>query len=106
MNNNQPESKPLCGLFGNSFQLVLSHFMMSLVIYSLDFAAVLHWSYYAPEINNRARAYNVASRRHQRHMCHGNFTNDICHAFKLLVTMTDSASSSHKRRYKNEYESM
>jgi hypothetical protein len=48
----------------------------------------------------------VTSFRRQRHLCHRNFTNRICHAFTLLVTVTDSKLNSHKRRDKNEHESM
>lgn len=108
MNDNELKSKSLCGLLGNSFQLVLGHFTMGLVIDSLNFAAILDWSDYAPKINKCARAdgVDVARPRRKRRGCHRNFTNDICHAFKLLVTVTDSELNSHKRRYKNEHESM
>jgi hypothetical protein len=90
MNDNMPKPKLLGGLCGNSFQLVLGHFTMRLVIDSFNFAAALHESNDAPEINNRAGAGDVACQRRKRHPCHRNFTNDICHAFKLLVTVTDS----------------
>jgi hypothetical protein len=106
MNYNELKVKSIGGLFGNSFQLVLSHFPMRLVIDSFNFVALLHWSDYAPEINNRASAADVAWLCRKRRLRHRNFTNDICHAFKLLVTVTDSELSSHKRRYKNEHESM
>jgi aminopeptidase-like protein len=106
MNDNEPKPKSLCGLFDNSFQLVLGHFMVRLVIDTFNFAAILDWSDYAPEINNGARAGYVAHPRLKRRLCHQNFANDICHALKLLATVTPSALSSHKRRYKNEYESM
>ena len=105
-NDYERQPKSLCSHFGNSFQLVLSHFTVCVVIDSLKFAAILDWSDYAPEINNRARASDVAPRRWKRDLCHRNFTNDICHALKLLATVTRSALSSHKRRYKNEHESM
>jgi hypothetical protein len=59
MNYNELEVKSIGGLFGNSFQLVLSHFTMRFVIDSFNFAALLHWSDYAPEINNRASAADV-----------------------------------------------
>ena len=106
MNDDELEPKSLCGLFGNSFQLVFGHFTMRLVIDSLNFAAILDWSDYAPEIDNRARAGDVADPRRKRRLCHRNFANDICHALKLLATVTPSALSSDKRRYKNEHESM
>src|SRR5215204_1942947 len=79
MKDNELKLKSLCGLFGNSFQLVLGHFTMRLVIDSLNFAAILDWSDYAPEINNRASADDVACPCHKRHLYHRNFTNDICH---------------------------
>ena len=60
MNDDELKPKSLRGLFGNSFQLVLGHFTMRLVIDSLNFAAILDWSDYAPEINNCARAGDVA----------------------------------------------
>jgi hypothetical protein len=44
MNDNELKPKSLCGLFGNSFQLVLCHFTMRVVINSLNFAAILDWS--------------------------------------------------------------
>ena len=106
MNDNELKPKSLCGLFGNSFQLVLGHFTMRLVIDSLNFAAILDWSDYAPEINNCARAGDGAHPRRKRRLCHRNFTNDICHERKLLATVTPSALSNHNRRYKNEHESM
>ncbi len=106
MKDNELESKSLCGLFGNSFQLVLGHFTMRLVIDTLNFAAILDWSDYAAEINNCAGAGDIAHTRRERQLCHRNFTNDICHALKLFVTVTDSELSSYKRRYKNEHESM
>src|SRR4029434_4893402 len=80
--------------------------MVRLVIDTFNFAAIFDWSDYAPEINNGARAGYVAHPRLKRRLCHQNFANDICHALKLLATVTPSALSSHKRRYKNEYESM
>src|SRR5206468_11221393 len=46
MNDNEHESKLLCGLFGNLFQLVLGHFQMRIIIDSVDFAAILYWSDY------------------------------------------------------------
>ena len=106
VNDNELEPKSLCGLFGNSFQLVLGHFPMRIIIDSLNFAAILDWSDYAPKINNRASAGDVAHPRRKRRLCHRNFANDICHALKLLATVTPSALSSHNRRYKNEHESM
>ena len=106
VDDNELEPKSLCGLFGNSFQLVLGHFPMRIIIDSLDFAAIFDWSDYAPKINNCAGSGDVACGCRKRHLCHRNFTNDICHALKLLATVTDSALSSHNRRYKNEYESM
>ena len=94
MNDNDLKAKSLYGLFGNSFQLVLCHFKMRLVIDSLNFAAILEWSHYAPEINNCACAGDVAHPRRKRRLCHRNFANDICHALKLLATVTDSALNS------------
>ena len=41
MNDNELQPKSLCGLFGNSFQLVLGHFPMRFVIDPFDFAAIL-----------------------------------------------------------------
>jgi len=106
MNDDELKPKSLCGLFRNSFQLVLGHFTMRLVIDSLNLTAIFDWSDYAPEIHNCARTGDVAHTRRKRRLCHRNFANDICHALKPLVTVTPSALSSHKRRYKNEYESM
>jgi hypothetical protein len=106
VNDNALEPKSLCGLFGNSFQLVLGHFPMRIIIDSLNLAAILDWSDYAAKINNRSSAGDVAHSRRERLECHRNFTNGICHALKLLATVTDSELSCHKRRYKNEYESM
>jgi len=90
INGNKTKPESICGMFGYSFQLMLCHFTMSLVIKSLNFAAILDWSDYAAEIDNRASADDVASPRCERCLCHGNFTNGICHAFILLVTVTDS----------------
>jgi len=70
MNYNELEVKSIGGLFGNSFQLVLGHFMMRLIIDSLNSSAVLNWSDDAPEINNRARAGDVARGRRKRCPCH------------------------------------
>jgi hypothetical protein len=106
MNGDELEPKLLCGLFGNSFQLVLGHFPMRIIIDSLNLAAILDWSDYAAKINNRTSAGNVAHPLRKRRPCYRNFTNDICHALKLLATVTPSELSSHKRRYKNEHESM
>lgn len=106
MNDNEYKPKSLCGLFGNPFQLMLGHVLMGIVIDSVDFATILEWSHDAPKINNRARVGDVAHPRRERLVCNGNFTNDICHALKLLATVTPSKLSSHKRRYKNEHESM
>jgi hypothetical protein len=105
MKDNELKPKSPCGLFGNSFQLVLGHFTMRVVIDSLNFAAILDRPDYAPEINNCARAGDVAHPRRKRRLCHRNFANDICHTVKLLATVTPSALSSHKRRYENEHES-
>ena len=69
MNYNELEVKSIGGLFGNSFQLVLGHFMMRLIIDSLNSSAVLNWSDDTPEINNRARAGDVARRRRKRRPC-------------------------------------
>ena len=85
---------------------MLGHFVMGVIIDSLNFAAILDWSDYAPEINNCAGSGDVAHPRRKRRLCHRNFANDICHALKLLATVTPSALSSHNRRYKNEHESM
>ena len=70
MNDNLLKLKPLCGPFGNSFQLVLGHFIMRVIIDSLNFAAILDWPDYAPEINNCARAGHVARRSRKRGLCH------------------------------------
>src|SRR5262249_47435360 len=86
--NYELKPKSLCGLFGNSFQLVLGHFTMRLLIDSLNFAAILDWSDYAPEINNRARAADVAPLHWKRRLCHRNFRNDIWHALRLIATVT------------------
>ena len=106
VNDNELEPKSLCGLFGNSFQLVLGHFPMRIIIDSVNFAAILDWSDYTPEINDCARTGDIAPLHQKRRLCHRNFANDICHALKLLATVTLSALSSHERRYKNEHESM
>jgi len=88
MNYNEFKPEPLCGLIGNSSQLTLGHFAMGIVIDSLNLAAILDWSNDAPEINNRARAGDVALPCRKRRLCHRNFTNDICHALNLLVTVS------------------
>jgi hypothetical protein len=106
MDDNELEPKSLCSLFGNSFQLVLGHFPMRIIIDSLNLAAILDWPDYAAKINNRTSAGDVAHPRRKRRLCQRNFTNGICHALKLLATVIDSELSCHKRRYKNEYESM
>ena len=106
VNDNELEAKSLCGLFGNSIQLVLGHFPMRIIIDSLNLAAILDWSDYAAKINNRSSAGDVAHPRRKRRLCHRNFANDICHALRLLATVTHSALSNHNRRYKNEHESM
>ena len=46
MNDNELKPKSLCGLFGNSFQLVLGHFPMRIIIDSVNFAAIFDWSDY------------------------------------------------------------
>ena len=106
MNCDELEPKSICGPFGDSSQLMLGHFPMRIIINSFDFAAVFDWSDYAPKLRDRARAGDVACPCRKRMLCHRNFTKAICHAFKLVATVTDSELSSHKRRYKNEYESM
>jgi hypothetical protein len=106
VNDNALEPKSLSGLFGNSFQLVLGHFPVRVIIDSLNLAAILDWSDYAAKINNRTGTGDVAHPRRKRRLCHRNFANDICHALRLLATVTLSALSSHNRRYKNEHESM
>src|SRR5262249_44903145 len=65
MNDNSLKLKPLCGLFGNSFQLVFGHFMMGVIIDALNFTAIFDRSDHTPEINNCARAGHVASRGHK-----------------------------------------
>jgi hypothetical protein len=70
MNDNSLKPESLCGLFGKSFQLVLGHFTMRLVIDSLNFSAILDWSDYAPEVNNCARAGDVARPSRKRRLCH------------------------------------
>jgi hypothetical protein len=70
MNDNEFESKFLCGLLSNSFQLVLSHLSMRLVFNSLDLASILNWSDYAPEINHRASRADIALRRHKGRFGH------------------------------------
>src|SRR5262245_29922947 len=106
MNNNALKPELFYGLVGDSFQLMLSHFTMRLIIDSLNFAAIFEWSYYAPEINNCAGAGDVANLRRKRLLSYRNFANEICHAFKMVATVNDSKLSSHRRRYKNEHESM
>jgi len=96
MNDDEVKPKSLYGLFGNLFQLVFGHFTMRLVVDSLNFAAILDWSDYAPEINKCAGASGLACVCRKRCFCHRNFANDICHAFKLVATVTDSELSSHK----------
>ena len=93
MNDNELKPKSLCGLFGNSFQLVLGHFTMRLVIDSLKFATILDWSDYAPEINNGTGAGDVAHPRCKRRLCHRNFVNDICHALKLVAKVSSGLQS-------------
>ena len=88
MNYNEFKPEPLCGLIGNSSQLMLGHLAMGIVIDSLNLAAILDWSNDAPEINNRACASDVALPRRERRLGHRNFTNDICHALNLLVTVS------------------
>jgi hypothetical protein len=41
MNDDELKTKSLCGQFGDSFQLVLGHFPMRIIIDSVDFAAIL-----------------------------------------------------------------
>lgn len=106
MNDNEPKAESICSLFDNYLQLMLGHFVVRFVINSFNLAAILGWSDYAPEINNRANAGDVVHPRCQRRRCHRNFTNDVCHVLKVLATVTLSASSSHKRRYQNRHESM
>ena len=106
MNDNALQAKSLCGLFGDSVQLMLGHFPMRIIIDSVNFAAILDGSDYTPEIDDCARAGDIAPLHQKRRLCHRNFANDICHALKLLATVTPSALSSHERRYKNEHESM
>jgi len=70
MNDNYPKPKSVCGLLGNSFQLMLGHFTMCLVIDSLNFAAILDWSDYTPEVNNRASGGDVARTRCKGGLCY------------------------------------
>jgi len=95
MHGDHAKAESIRGLFCYSFQLVFCHFTMRVVIDSLDLAAVFHWPHYPVEINNRTNANDIAFLRAERGFCHGNFTNDICHAFTLLVTVNDSKLSSH-----------
>ena len=44
MNDYELKPKSLYGLFGDSFQLVLGHFPMRIIIDSLNLAAILDWS--------------------------------------------------------------
>ena len=106
INDNELKSKSFCGLVGNSFQLVLGHCTVRLVIDPLNFATIFNRSDYAAEINNRARTCGTALPHRKGCLCDRNFANDICHALKLLATVIDSDLSSYKRRYKNEHESM
>ena len=70
VNNNQVKSKSAGGLVGNTFQLVLSHFSMRLVIDSFDVAAILIWPDYPQEINDRASAGDVVCPRSKRRRCY------------------------------------
>ena len=88
MNDYEPKTKSLCGLFRDSFQLMFGHFPMRIVIDSVNFAAILDRADDAPEINDCARAGDVAPLRRERRLCHRNFANGICHALKLLATVT------------------
>jgi len=40
MNDNELQPELLCGLFGDSFQLMLGHFPMRIIIDSVDFTAI------------------------------------------------------------------
>jgi len=40
MNDDELKAKSLCRLFGDSFQLVLGHFPMRIIIDSVDFTAI------------------------------------------------------------------
>jgi hypothetical protein len=106
MNDNDLQAKSLRSLFDNEFQLMLGHFGVRLVVDPYKSAAVLNWPDYTPKIDNRAGASDVARACCKRLLRYRNFTNDICHAFKLVATVTDSELASYKRRYKNEHESM
>ena len=75
---------------------MLRHFTMGLVIDSFNVAAVFKWSDYAPEIHERASADGISCAYGKRSLCYRNFTKDICHAFKLVATVTGSEFSSHK----------
>jgi hypothetical protein len=60
MNDNKLKPELLCGHFGNSFQLVLGHFPMRIIIDSVDFTAIFKWSDYPPKIDNRPGAGDIA----------------------------------------------
>jgi hypothetical protein len=87
LNRDEAERESNCGLAGYLFQLVLCHIAMGLIIDSVNFAAIFRWPDYAAEINDRASANNVVSWRCERGFGYRNFTNHICHAFTLLVTV-------------------
>jgi hypothetical protein len=70
MNDDELKAKSLRGQFGDSFQLVLGHFLMRIIIDSVDFTAIFKQSDYAPKINNRASAGDVAHPRRKRLLCH------------------------------------
>ena len=107
VNGHELESKLLCRLFCNSFQLVLRHFTMRLVFDSIDFAAVFKSPHRSPKLDDRSGiAMKAFSPRLKRRFGYQNFTNDICHELETLATVITSLLSSHKRRYQNEHESM
>ena len=70
MNDNLLKPELLCGLFGDSFQLVFGHLTMRLVIESLNFSIIFDGSDQPPKIDKRSDAGDVASFLRKRCPCH------------------------------------
>src|SRR5437762_6605231 len=77
VNGNELESKFVCRLFRNSFQLVLRHFTMCLVLDSLDFTAVFKPPHHSPKRDHRSCIAMIVFRRRLKwRFSYQNFTND------------------------------
>src|SRR5206468_5584843 len=54
VNDNELKPKLVCGLFRYSFQLMLRHFAMRVVVDSLDFAAIFKSPHHSPKLDHRS----------------------------------------------------